>query len=141
MKSSSVEMLVKDGVSFVCAMCNQLHEAISRGTCDKGCIVAQTGGRCGGPLMGMSFPDYSGPLRDGVASYMHNFCFVCGAKPQGIVRLKSGDMYGLCNDHRGIFTFSEGSKRPPKINMLQLETVGMEVTDGLQKVESQEGND
>lgn len=53
---------------------------------------------CGGPLVGMSFPHYSGPL----AGYLHKVCFVCGEPPKYLMRPSRGGRDG------GIVAVCEG---------------------------------
>lgn len=75
---AEVQTAVSKGLSFPCAMCSHHWSAKDRG--QEHCGVAT----CGGPLIGRTFPDYSGPLPGGDWSH---FCFVTG-KPNNLVGVR-----------------------------------------------------
>ena len=70
-------LIVTQGLAFVCAMCEHYHDAHDKGL--KSC-----GKSCGGPFAGSSFPHYKGPLPEG--DWVH-FCFMCGC-PQSLTGVR-----------------------------------------------------
>ena len=105
--SEKVANAMAKGVGFVCANCTKYWQ----GTADGGdkCEAAKQGTECGGPLMGLGFPEYEGPL----AGYVMNFCFVCGDKSRYGARGKCGNLVGVCGEHTDVIkSFSRPSERP-----------------------------
>ena len=86
---------VASGLAYVCAMCTKWRRAADRG--DSQCEAVAAGKSCGGPLSGMTFPEYEGPLE---SAMMSRFCFRCGQKSTAGVRLNGGSrILGLCEKH------------------------------------------
>ena len=93
-------LAIQMGFAFPCSMCVRMWKAMDRGEEDCG-----QGDRCGGPLLGKSFPRYTGPM-DKVAIASH--CIRCG-KPEledgpGFLRHRTADggYIGLCGYHKPI---------------------------------------
>lgn len=86
--------LMGDGFGFTCAACKKLHEGLMRGA--EICSAGLAGQECGGPLIGMSFPQYEGPLsKESIAK----LCFMCGADANKILQAEDGGYVGVCNTH------------------------------------------
>ena len=137
MKQDDVLKARQMGFSFVCSLCTNLHKMFDckLNSCSE---VAQVG-NCSGPLRGNDFPSYNGPLRDGQADYMGKFCFVCGTeKIDGVVKTAGQKVFGICKEHKDIFTFSSENERPPRLNEIRVEGVGGGYQDGLYKDECKE---
>jgi len=85
------EKLMTDGMVAICAWCEHLHEAKSKGAdnCDmKG---------CGGPAALKSFPMYKGPLDHGaLGSNLAKVCYLCGNEPD-FGAMIGGRLIGVCN--------------------------------------------
>lgn len=87
------------GMGFVCATCLKLERGLNQGkeTCEAGL----RGLSCAGPISGMGYPQYEGPLS---RAALANHCFRCGEvaacgfqTPQGIIgacSLHAGDVVG-----------------------------------------------
>lgn len=76
---------------------------------------------CSGPLRGKSYCDYRGPLREGVSDHFSKFCFVCGSVNLiGAVRTNDQKVFGLCETHKHIFSFSVGGEKPVKLRELKV---------------------
>jgi len=87
------ERFMKQGYSFVCSCCERMAPT---GENSASCRDALGDGECGGPLSGMSFPSYRGPLsRQSIAS----LCFRCGKDSTNLVEAKDGGMVGACDEH------------------------------------------
>jgi hypothetical protein len=89
-----------EGYAFPCTMCVHLHEGRDRGLTKDGvpvCVAGFEGRQCGGPLSGLAFPEYKGPLTiHAIATH----CFRCGKKANKIVEGNRGPGYvGVCNRH------------------------------------------
>lgn len=69
----AVEQFMREGYAFPCACCKKLWRNKAKGL-DQ-CEAAQLGERCGGPVAGMSFPLYEGPLS---LHAMATRCMRCG---------------------------------------------------------------
>jgi hypothetical protein len=77
---------IEIGLSAVCAWCEHWHNAKERGD------IASCGMRCGGPVSGMGFPRYKGPVEMVLAS----FCFICGKSASAAVEI-FGNTIGVCD--------------------------------------------
>lgn len=67
------------GLSFICSMCENWHEAVSKNLVDKdGDVLCMKWASCRGPLDGGAFEEYTGPLGNNVNLY----CHVCGGESQ-----------------------------------------------------------
>lgn len=93
------EALAK-GYAFPCAMCVKLHWSIDRGLTQ--CRAAVDQKECGGPLAGLAFPEYEGPLtREMIAK----LCFRCGKPASKLVEGNRGPGYvGVCKRHLPVLT-------------------------------------
>src|SRR5580704_18062553 len=81
-------LAIEDGLSAVCAMCENFWSAQEKGL--SGC-----GQRCGGPMAGGAFDKYRGPVTD-----FSKFCFVCGSKATHAVRATGNvRVLGCCATH------------------------------------------
>lgn len=78
-----------------------------------GCEAHQRHLDCAGPISGMAFPLYEGPLTKATKAAV---CYRCGAEAQHVIQVKSGEMIGACDDHlEHLRTFSTKAlveKRP-----------------------------
>ena len=74
---SIVQEAMADGYAFPCAYCKKLWFARSMGY-QGGCEAELKGLACGGPVVGLGFPLYDGPLTD---EHLASHCFRCGAGP------------------------------------------------------------
>lgn len=83
------------GVSYVCANCTKFWRGIEAGQAQ--CVSLNEGKRCGGPISGMTFPEYQGPLS---RNTFPSICFVCGVEAIAGVRVgDSSELIGVCTDH------------------------------------------
>jgi len=90
----AVKKLMGEGFGFTCAACQKLHEGLLRGA--EVCSEGLAGNDCGGPLIGLSFPLYQGPLtRETIAKT----CFMCGVDANKILQAEDGGYVGVCNTH------------------------------------------
>jgi len=83
------------GYAFPCAMCVKLHRANDLG--HEQCMASVDGKDCGGPLSGLGFPEYDGPLtREMIAK----LCFRCGHPASKVVEGNKGPgLVGVCKRH------------------------------------------
>ena len=88
-----IPVLVRNGLSFICANCENFWWSYEK-KLDK-CRVHYIGDRCGGPLVGMAFPKYKGPL----IAAMSSFCFVCGNAAELSVSIGKVKCLGVCKKH------------------------------------------
>ena len=99
MNEEVVREALREGYAFTCAMCQKLWWAKAKGL-DKriGCQAAVLGQSCGGPMAGMSFPLYEGPLTE---SALATSCFRCGQPADEAVtsRLNPTRFIGVCKRH------------------------------------------
>ncbi len=85
---SAVRLAIESGTSAVCATCDHYWDAIDR-------AAPSCGQQCGGPMSGMAFDKYKGPVTD-----LSRFCFVCMAPPSHAVRAKGNvRVLGCCRQH------------------------------------------
>lgn len=95
--SITKEMIVdarKKGVSYVCAHCEYFWQGIFK-KMDR-CVMMQQGRKCGSVFVGLTFPEYKGPLsRDAFPT----FCFVCGAEASAGVQADGPETLGVCESH------------------------------------------
>jgi len=104
------EMLLSTGMSFVCSHCDHMIEAFGRGW--SRCRESMNGRACGGPMVKMSFPLYSGVLKRN----LQNVCFVCGKKPDLNLKMNGGGILGVCEEHMDIVkTYGRVGERPSTI--------------------------
>lgn len=107
MTPEKVRLAMAEGVGFVCANCKNYwkSEDSGMGVCD----AAVRGKQCGGPMVGLAFPEYDGPL----GGYVSKFCFVCGDKSRYAARGKCGNTVGVCAEHTKVLKeFSRPGERP-----------------------------
>lgn len=95
-----VRAALSEGYAFPCAMCTHLHWSRDRGLAS--CRAGIEGKECGGPLAGLGFPHYEGPLtRDMIAK----LCFRCGDRASKIVEGNRGPgLVGVCKRHLPVLT-------------------------------------
>lgn len=84
---------MRSGLSAVCSTCRRYWEGREKGLPEPQCTAVT---RCGSPLAGDDFHEYSGPLSD-----FSKFCFVCAAPSDyGVsVRRAKARMIGVCRKH------------------------------------------
>lgn len=80
------------GFAFPCSFCTRMKLRSGREGLVPGCEMET----CGGPFVGKSFPDYSGPLtRDMIAKT----CFRCGDPATEAIVTKDKGYVGVCEKH------------------------------------------
>lgn len=81
---------VASGLSIICATCTKYRKAKDLGLAK--CLSKE---ECGSPIVGDTFHEYEGPIKDFL-----KFCFVCGAPSQKkvIVRGHTREI-GICLNH------------------------------------------
>jgi hypothetical protein len=85
---TKVAVAVNDGLSIVCAMCENFWSAHDAG-------LSSCGKKCGGPMSGGAFDKYKGPIVD-----FSSFCFVCGdSATHGIRAVGNVRILGCCDKH------------------------------------------
>lgn len=82
------------GFGFVCACCDRLQEGLEAGS--FGCTATRDHLDCGGPLVGMSFPAYKGPL---TIQTIATRCFRCGEDFHATMEVRNGGYVGVCKAH------------------------------------------
>lgn len=92
-ESKDIRRLVSEGVSFVCAMCDHWWWSHGRGLAV--CRAAVESRECSGPIGGLCYPEYSGPLKRNLV----RFCFRCGAQSIAAVEVFGKGMCGVCGEH------------------------------------------
>ena len=90
-----VQMFLAEGYSFICATCEKLHRARATGY-TAGCEAQMLRLDCAGPISGMDFPLYEGPLTKATKA---TICYRCGDQAQHAIQVKSGAMVGACDEH------------------------------------------
>lgn len=102
---------MKDGYTFICATCPNLHKAKDNGL--DACFGNMNGKSCSGPLNQQSYPEYCGPIKANMTAY----CFLTGAPSVGAVDVR-GVLLGV--SERAIEVLSCYSRRgnfpPPLIS-------------------------
>ncbi len=92
---NKVKSLVADGLSPVCATCSRYWEGRERGLAAPLCTAARP---CGGPVAGMDFPEYDGPITN-----FEKQCFVCGSTATLGIKLPTRErVVGICKPHVGV---------------------------------------
>jgi hypothetical protein len=124
-------LAMKKGFGFVCANCDQFWRGVEAGVdlarwrCAA--VVAQK--PCGGPLAGMSFPEYQGPLKE----RLEHHCFVCGAESFALVDVRAARtpeavrqrMVGVCEKHTEMLgTYSRPGQPPARVTKRTLPLIG-----------------
>lgn len=96
-----VHLAIADGLSGICAMCENFWEAANKG-------LGSCGQRCGGPISGGAFDKYRGPIID-----FSNFCFVCLNQATHAVRTKNNPrVLGCCKQHIEIIAKYKPADKP-----------------------------
>lgn len=83
----------EQGMSAVCAWCLKYWRAREHDGANSSSWVCQSTRPCGGPMQGMAFPEYEGPMKGRLAS----FCYICGGVPEAAVDIGGKGMVGVCN--------------------------------------------
>jgi len=107
-----IELAMADGVVFACAMCKKFWWGRLNGY--DSCKAVFEKKKCGGPLAGMAYPEYEGPL----AGSLQNFCFVCGDKSDAAVESRRGIgpacYVGVCETHIDVLkNYTKPGESPP----------------------------
>lgn len=86
--------LMAEGLAFVCATCVKMERGLQRGKdqCEAGLL----GKPCGGPGIGLGYPEYEGPL---TRAQIGKTCFRCGVDAPGGFETPDG-LVGACEAHR-----------------------------------------
>jgi len=82
--------LMSLGYAFPCSFCMEM--SLPRGKQAPRCKMET----CGGPFVGRSFPNYSGPL---TKTTIATHCFRCGDPAQEAIVTKDGGYVGVCKKH------------------------------------------
>jgi len=92
-----VQRLLREGFAFPCACCQKLWRAKAKGF-DQCEVAFMPGQDCGGPMSGMSFPLYEGPL---TPTILATRCFRCGEQAVEAVssRHQPTRFVGACKVH------------------------------------------
>lgn len=107
--------MIKGGLCAICAMCEYFWNARGRNKNDIDC-----GKKCGGPVRGMTYPMYKGPLGNNI----HTICFICGNYPDGAcVDIGGKGIVGICNEHIDLFKKMINSEKHVKINVKEKEVI------------------
>ena len=85
--------LMAGGLAFVCAMCERMERGIGQG--ETVCEAALLERPCGGPVVGMGFPQYDGML---TKAQLGGLCFRCGNTAVGGFETPQG-LVGVCAEH------------------------------------------
>lgn len=95
LQKEQVDLAIKGGMSAVCAWCLKYWNAREH---DKKAVAwrCQSSKPCGGPMQGMAFPEYEGPMQGRLAS----FCYICGADADAAVEIHGKGIVGVCNNAR-----------------------------------------
>lgn len=94
--AKQVELAIKQhGMSAVCAWCLKYWRAREH---DKGSAgwTCQANRRCGGPMQGLAFPEYEGPME----GHLDSFCYICGGTPDACVEIHGKGMVGVCKERK-----------------------------------------
>jgi hypothetical protein len=91
-----VARALMEGYAFPCACCRKLWRARDRGS--DVCEAGLTNQACGGPVIGLAFPLYEGPL---TPQALATLCFRCGKPASKFIETQSspGRYLGLCKRH------------------------------------------
>lgn len=90
-----VKEAMTTGLSFICAVCENWHEAVEKKHVDgDGDLVCMRYRDCFSPLRGGSFDHYKGPLGMNVL----RFCYVCGKPADKAIepQVPNGKRVGCC---------------------------------------------
>jgi len=93
---SNVKQFLAEGFAFPCACCHSLWRAKAKGM--DVCEAALSSKDCGGPMSGMSFPLYEGPL---TPQSIATTCFFCGDRAAKTVTTNAQPTtyVGVCKRH------------------------------------------
>jgi len=87
-----IRSVVAKGVSSVCATCSRFWKGRDVGLPFPSCTAERP---CGGPIAGLDFPEYDGPLTE-----FDRFCFVCGGTGVYGVKIPNRTkVIGMCRPH------------------------------------------
>jgi len=97
MSDEVVQRFLREGFAFPCACCKRLWRAKAKGF-DMCEVAFMPGKDCGGPMAGMSFPMYEGPL---TITSLATMCFRCGAPAvEAVTSRQQPDRFvGVCKKH------------------------------------------
>jgi hypothetical protein len=82
MNAEVISARMKEGYTFICATCPNLHMAKGHGL--GTCFGNMNGKTCSGPLNQQSYPEYNGPLKGNMTAC----CFLTGAPSVGAVDVR-----------------------------------------------------
>jgi hypothetical protein len=108
---TDVQAALRDRVVFACAMCERYWWGKDRGL--PYCEATAMGDECGGPLAGLTYPRYLGPLTDFVPQ-----CFVCGDPSDAMIEKNAiahpgARALGICKAHYHVLTDYSAPGKPP----------------------------
>jgi|GEM_PF-3111701 len=86
----------KNGISAVCAWCLKYWNARGHDDANSSSYRCQSARPCGGPMQGMAFPEYEGPMK----GHLDSFCYICGGEPDACVAIHGKGMVGVCKNRK-----------------------------------------
>jgi hypothetical protein len=94
--SDNAKKFMAQGYAFPCACCAKLWRAMARGM--ETCEAVFGNQDCGGPVSGMSYPLYEGPLSE---SALATYCCFCGERAAEAVTsvCQPTRFVGICSRH------------------------------------------
>jgi len=119
LNSRPILKVIQSGTSFVCAHCEHFWWGVDNRY--EGCKAIHDHIECSGPLRGMAFPNYKGPLE----GHLSKYCFVCGHTPDATaIAREGGARVGVCTEHIKLMeSFSAPGERPPFITHVHVPVV------------------
>ncbi len=119
LRNRPINKVMSKGLSFACANCDNYWWGVDQGL--GHCRAMEERRVCAGPMAGMAFPEYVGPLKGNLV----RFCFVCGAQPiAAAVARGGGDRVGICKEHLDFLeTFTRPGEPPPKVSHVHVPVV------------------
>ncbi len=119
MNEGEIRSAMLSGVSFVCAHCTKFWWGVEKKV--GACRAAFESKECAGPLGGLSFPEYDGPLK----GHLPKYCFVTGRPSDAYVRANDGGLVGITESSMDILeTYSVGGDPPAFITKVKIDKVG-----------------
>jgi len=117
------KQLMAEGFSHTCSMCLKLWRSIDAG--NSTCEAGLTGNECRGPMGGMDFPQYEGPLTTQLRT---TTCFRCGIEAEfGLKVGGSESIIGVCGEHFDEFNLWRRSVEPKGYKTLQQKKIQFRV--------------
>jgi len=115
MNHDLIRARMREGYTFVCATCPNLHRAKDAGL--EQCFGNSGGKSCSGPLNQEAYPEYCGPLKGNMTAR----CFLTGEPSIGAVDVR-GVLIGVSKHAIEVLACysRRGNYQPPRISHRQL---------------------